>query len=109
TAEALAANSGNAIVLSAGQSFTFSVTRTLTLDAKDGSYTNVVTATGKDDENNTVSDDDTHTATVTDVAPVITIDKVGPGTIAEGNTATYSFTITNGSVSTDTVTITKVV
>src|SRR5207249_2130574 len=60
TAEAVAANGGNAIVLAPGGGFTFSVTRTLTLDAKDGSSTHVATATGKDDENNPVSDDDAH-------------------------------------------------
>src|SRR5439155_1332642 len=81
TADALAANNGNAIVLQPGGSFSFSVTRTLTVDAKDGSFTNMVTATGTDDENNSVSDDDTHTATVTDLTPVITVTKSGPASI----------------------------
>src|SRR5206468_759884 len=83
TADALAANNGNAIVLKPGDSFSFSVTRTLTVDAKDGSFTNMVTATGTDDENNSVSDDDTHTATVTDLTPVITVTKSGPASIDE--------------------------
>src|SRR5205823_4890887 len=70
---------------------------------------NVVTVTGKDDEQTSTQAESQHTIHFGNVAPVITIDKVGPGTINEGQTATYSFTITNGSVSTDTVTITSVV
>src|SRR5262249_37929103 len=50
------------------------------------------------------------TLTVTNVNPTITVDKTGPATIVEGNTATYDFTITNTSpASTDPVTITSVV
>src|SRR5439155_978162 len=112
TADALAANNGNAIVLSAGQSFSFTVTRTLTVDAKDGSFTNMVTATGTDDENNPVSDDDTHTATVTDLTPTITVTKsVSPGTVQEGTSGqqvTYTYLVTNTSAaSTDPLTLTE--
>src|SRR5262249_3137005 len=53
---------------------------------------------------------DTATLPVTNVTPTITVDKTAPATIAEGNTVTYSFAITNTSpASTDPVTITSVI
>ena len=108
TAAALAANGNNPIVLNPGQNFAFSFMTTSAQDA--GTVVNTVTATGQDDEGNTATDDDSHTLPVSDVLPSITIDKTGPATIAEGNTATYNFTITNtSSASTDPVTITSVI
>ena len=52
---------------------------------------------------------DSHTLTVANVAPTITVDKT-VSNISEGNTATYTYTITNTSpASTDPVTITSVI
>ena len=52
---------------------------------------------------------DSHTLTVANVVPTITVDKAVTN-INEGNTATYSYTITNTSTaSTDPVTITSVI
>ena len=73
-----------------------------------GTTVNVVTVSGHDDENTSATASDTHTLAVSDVAPTISVDKSATN-IAEGNTATYSFVITNtSSVSTDPVTITSV-
>src|SRR5262249_41380727 len=96
------------IILVPDASFTFNFT---TLTAQDaGTLTNVVTVSGHDDENNPASTSDNATVIVTNVAPSITVAKSAPVTVAEGNTATYSFTITNTSpASTDPVTITSVV
>ena len=78
------------------------------LDA--GTVVNVVTVTGLDDENTFTSASDSATLTVTNVPPTLTVDKSAPPTIAEGNAATYTFTITNTSpVSTDPVTVNSVV
>ena len=108
TAAALAANGGNPIVLAPGASFTFGYTSPAVLNA--GTVVNTVTVSGQDDEGTPVSAGDSHTLTVTDVMPSITVDKSGPATVAEGNTATYGFLITNTSIaSTDPVTITSVV
>src|SRR5262249_49179861 len=97
-----------AIVLGQGQSFTFSYTTTPPLNA--GTVVNTVTVGGSDDEGDPASTTDSHTLTVTDVAPSIAVAKTGPTTIAEGDTATFNFTITNTSVaSTDPVTVTSVV
>src|SRR5262249_6992917 len=70
---------------------------------------NLVTVSGHDDEDTPASAEDSHTLTVTDVAPTITVDKTGPATAAEGSTITYGFAITNTSpAGTDPVTITSV-
>src|SRR5262249_2531082 len=106
TSAAIATNGGNPIVLAQNQSFTFTFT-TAALNA--GSATNTVTVTGHDDENTTVTQTATHTLNVADVQPSIAVTKtVAP--IAEGNTATYHYTITNTSTaSTDPVTVTSVI
>ena len=71
--------------------------------------TNLVTVDALDDEGTAASASDTAIVTVTAEAPTISIDKNAPATIVEGNTATYSFLITNTSAaSTDPVTITQV-
>ena len=107
TDEAIAANGGNPIVLAPGAFFSFDYTTLTALNA--GTVTNVVTVSGQDDENTTASATDTATLTVANVAPSLTIDKTASATIVEGNTVTYSFTITNTSTaSTDPVTINSI-
>src|SRR5262249_31956226 len=96
------------IVLAQGRTFSFNVTTAAALNA--GTVVNAVSVTGHDDENSPASAQDSHTLTVTDVAPSITVNKAGPATVAEGNTVTYAFTISNTSeASTDPVTVTNVV
>src|SRR5262249_27665359 len=96
------------IILVPGASFTFNFTTLTEQDA--GTITNVVTVSGHDNENTPASASDNATVIVTNVAPSITVAKTVPATIAEGNTATYSFTIKNTSpADTDPVTITSVV
>ncbi len=99
---------GGTITLASGASFSFDVTASVTGNVG-GSHTNVVTVTGHDDEGGTATDDDDHTVHFTDVAPTITVDKTGPISINEGQSATVTFTITNNSSPTDPVTITSVV
>ena len=107
TDEAIAANGGNPIVLAPGAFFSFDYTTLTAFNA--GTVTNVVTVSGQDDENTTTSATDTATLTVANVAPSLTIDKTASATIVEGNTVTYSFTITNTSTaSTDPVTINSI-
>jgi hypothetical protein len=66
---------------------------------------NIVSVAGHDNEDMPASAQDTHTLTVTNVAPSISVDKSAPATILEGNTVMYGFTITNTSLaSTDPVT-----
>ncbi|MGH7893677.1 MAG: retention module-containing protein, partial [Candidatus Binatia bacterium] len=109
-AAAQAANGGQPIVLAAGASFTFTYNPegNLVLDGGQ-TNTNVVTVTAVDDEGSQATDDDSHTITGTNVAPAITVEKSGPATIAEGGTdVTWTFKITNNSVSTDPVTVTAI-
>ena len=108
-AEAVTANNGNAIVLASGASFAFNITRPLVLDAGE-THVNVVTVTGVDDEGSSDTDFDGHTVTALNVTPVVTVVKTGSATVNEGgDTANYTFTITNESVVTDTITITSLV
>src|SRR2546430_11514882 len=52
---------------------------------------------------------DDHTVTFANVTPSITVDKTGPATVNEGGASTtYTFKITNTSVSTDPVTVTSI-
>ncbi|GET41989.1 hypothetical protein [Microseira wollei] len=105
--EAVTDNGGNTIVINPNATFTFDITRSLSLDAGD-THTNIVTVTGKDDEGTTDSGTDDHTVTGTDVAPTINIVKNGSSTVNEGGgVANYTFTITNSSAVTDPVTITS--
>ena len=73
-------------------------------------HTDKVTATVEDDEKNPVSDDDTATVTITDVAPVIVVDKgAAPSQIGEpGGTVNFTVIVTNAS-SVDAVTLTSLV
>ena len=107
TGAAVAANGGNPVVLAPGGSFTFSYTTPAVLNA--GTVINTVTVLGVDDEGASATGNDTHTLVVTDTAPSILVDKAGPASVAEGNTATYTFTVTNTSMtSTDPVTLVSV-
>ena len=108
-AEAAWVGQGNIapIVLQSGQGFSFEFDRDLTLNA-DETHTNIVTVIGTDDEGDTATDDDDHVVTAVNVDPIINIEKDGETIIDEGgDTATYNFTITNNSVSTDPLTITS--
>jgi uncharacterized repeat protein (TIGR01451 family) len=109
-AAAVLENGGLPIVLAPGASFEFDYNPEGDLVLNSGeAETNVVTVTGHDDENTPVSDTDDHTITGTDVLPVIEVVKTGPGTVAEGgDTATFTFTITNLSGETDPVTVTSI-
>jgi hypothetical protein len=98
---------GNGL-LDAGETWTYTATRTLELDGGQA-HTNVATATGIDDEGNAASTSDDHTVTGTNSAPVVEIVKTGPATIAEGGAdVTWHFVITNRSVATDPVTVTAI-
>src|SRR5436190_141654 len=106
-AAAQAANGGQPIVLAAGASFTFTYNPegNLVLDGGQ-THTNTVTVNATDDEGSQATAQDNLTITGTDVAPSITVEKSGPATINEGGQdVTWSFTITNHSVSTDPVTV----
>ena len=65
-----------------------------------GTYTNIASITVKDNENNTASDSDAATATVTDVKPVIRVTKTPDRTLipAPGGLVNYTFVVTNESV-----------
>ncbi|HZM78927.1 MAG TPA: hypothetical protein VFC19_24630, partial [Candidatus Limnocylindrales bacterium] len=108
----MAANGGSA-VLASGASVFFTVNQHLPVQNADGSYTNIVTVTGHDDENDTTSDSATATVQYDDVAPTIDITKsVSPGSINEGGVGnqnvTYTYTVHNTSLaSTDPVTVTS--
>ncbi len=105
TGAALAANGGNPIVLAPGQTFRFHYA-SAPLNA--GTITNVVAVGGRDDENTPTTAAYTYTLKVSNVAPHITVDEVGPGSIIHGQPATYTFKITNtSSASTDPVTVTS--
>jgi len=71
--------------------------------------TDVVTATARDDENNPATDTDDATVRITDVLPVIAVDKTAtPLTLPEpGGTFTFGVTVTNRSV--EPVTLTTLV
>ncbi|MCB0996004.1 MAG: hypothetical protein KDB21_12985, partial [Acidimicrobiales bacterium] len=71
--------------------------------------TDVITATGADDEENAFSVDDDATVTVTDAAPSIVVTKtVVPGSVSEpGGTVTFSVLVDNTSIESDPVTIDK--
>ena len=68
-------------------------------------FTNTVTATGEDPENNSVSDTATAGVTFTDVAPDIELTKIANPTLIpmSGGLVTYNFKITNKSFETVTV------
>ena len=71
-----------------------------------GTYDNLVSVTAVDNDQNPVTDADVETVQVTDVAPVIDIEKsVSPASLPEpGGEFTYTLTITNDSVEDVTIT-----
>ncbi len=58
-----------------------------------GDVTNIVTASGTDPLGEVVTDIDDHTLDI--IHPAIHIEKTGPATAHEGDTVTYTFTVTN--------------
>src|SRR4029079_14206270 len=83
-----------------GEDWSFASTTNVVLNAG-ASLTNIVTATGKDDENHSASDTDDATVTGIDVAPSIHVVKTAdPTTINEGGqSVTYTYAVTNTSSS----------
>ena len=84
--------------LAPGEALTCSFTEFVSGDAP-GSHTDVVTATGNDDDGFQVSDDDDETVDFEDVLPDITVVKTAnPTSIPEtGGDVTFSFVVTNNS------------
>jgi hypothetical protein len=108
-AEAAWVAAGNTapLVLSSGESFSFSFDRDLVLDA-DEAHTNVVTVVGTNSGGETATAFDRHTVTGENVAPAVSVVKEGEAVINEGgDTATFDVTITSNSVITDPLTITS--
>jgi hypothetical protein len=95
---------GTTLAAGASTSCTYTVSHT---DA--GSFDNTASVTVADDEDNTASDSDDETVTVTNVAPVLLVDKTAnPTSVSEhGGNVTFTVTVKNVSVSTDPVTITS--
>jgi uncharacterized repeat protein (TIGR01451 family) len=93
-----------------GSSYSCAFTAILSGDPND-SQTDTVTVVAKDDEDSTVQDTATATATITDVLPSIAVSKSAqPDSLPEpGGTVTFTVVITNDSVSSDPVTLTGLV
>src|SRR5829696_4516360 len=91
--------------IAAGASYSCSFTAAVSGNAG-SSHTDVVTASGKDDDGNDVSDSDDATVTITDVASSITLTKTAtPTSIQEpGGNATFDVKVDNTSA-VDSVTI----
>ena len=94
-----------AVVLAPGESYSCSFTGAVSGNAGD-SHVNVVTASGKDDDGNDVSDSDDATVTITDVSAAIQVTKTAnPTSLPEpGGNATFAVEIKNLSA-VDSVTI----
>ena len=92
---------GSTLAAGANTSCSYTVTHT-----EAGTYPNTAQVTVRDNEDNTASDSDGETVTVTDVLPVVTLDKsVAPASLPEpSGDFTYTLTITNTSVETVTIT-----
>jgi hypothetical protein len=91
---------------------TYSCTFTVDVSGNNGfSETNVVTASGTDDDEAPVTGSDTATVTVVDAAPSITVVKTAsPEALPEpGGEVTFTVAVTNGSVLEDPVTLTSLV
>ena len=93
--------------LAPGASYSCSFTGAVSGNAG-SSHTDVVTASGTDDDGNPVSDDDDATVTITDLASSILVTKTAdPTSLPEpGGNASFSVTVKNTSAS-DSVTITS--
>ena len=94
-----------AVVLAPGATYSCSFTGAVSGNAG-SSHTDVVTASGTDDDGNPVSDTDDATVTITNVASSINVTKdANPTSLPEpGGNATFSVSVQNTSA-TDTVTI----
>ena len=86
-------------LLEVGEVWTYSMTFAVPPgNATGGSHVNTATATGTDDEGNTVSGKDTATVTYTNVAPSIKVTKAANvGVIAPGSTVIFTYMVTNTS------------
>jgi uncharacterized repeat protein (TIGR01451 family) len=93
--------------IAAGASYSCSFSGAVSGNAG-SSHTDVVTASGTDDDGNPVSDDDDATVTITDLASSILVTKTAaPTSLPEpGGNASFSVTVKNTSVN-DSVTITS--
>ena len=87
---------GNCLVpqtIAAGANYTCAITEFV-----DSTETNVVTASGADDDGNPLSDTDDSTVTVNDVPSSIEVVKTAnPTSVSVGDTVTYTFSVTNTS------------
>ncbi|HEX9907357.1 MAG TPA: SdrD B-like domain-containing protein [Thermoplasmata archaeon] len=79
--------------LSPGESRSFSYTYHVPDGYVGDTLPNLVTATGEDDLENPVSDDDDHLVDI--IRPHITVVKTGPAEAYPGDTITYTVTVTN--------------
>lgn len=97
-------------LLELGETWTYTLTIVVPPGNAGSTHVNTVTATGTDDEGSIATGTDIESIGYTNSNPSIVVDKVGPVSIVHGQTATYTFTITNTSPAiTDPVTITAVV
>ncbi|WP_437745265.1 hypothetical protein WMF39_09755 [Sorangium sp. So ce1504] len=89
----------------------YECTFTATVAGNAGSETDVVTASGEDENGNTVTGQDEETVTITDVLPLIEVQKTAdPTQVPEsGAPVTFTVSVTNQSASTDPVTIDSLV
>lgn len=87
--------------IAAGATYSCTITKTLASDSLTP-HIDVVTATGKDPENNPASGSDDATVTFTDVLPALTVTKSGnPAVIPEsGGNVTFTFTVKNDTAET---------
>ncbi|WP_437870099.1 DUF7507 domain-containing protein [Sorangium sp. So ce363] len=85
----------------------YECTFTATVAGNVGAETDVVTASGEDENGNTVTGQDDATVTITDVLPLIEVQKsAAPDQVPEsGADVTFTVSVTNQSASTDPVTI----
>jgi hypothetical protein len=95
--------------LAAGATYSCSITAPVS--GAPGAQTDVVTATGTDENGDPVSDDASEEVIITDVPPVLAVVKeVSPETVWEpGGPVTYTVSVTNNSGPSDPVTLTGLV
>ena len=86
-------------LLEVGETWTFQATYTVQPTDPDP-LVNTGTATGQDLDGDAVSDTDTHSLGVA-YNPAIAVAKIGPASASVGDTATYTFTVTNDTVNGD--------
>jgi len=95
-AEAVSQNSGAAIVLAPGATYTFYHSAALESDSL-APHTNTVTVIGEDQYGRDATDDDDETVTFDDVAPLIRVTKTAnPTHVPEtGGDVTFTFLVEN--------------